>query len=158
MIKRTPQEWADITGCYVVRDRRHENFTLFKNKPKINHEEGWWYQEGDWGTLPIGAVPLEFRDIDWTHLYCPHPDNKSEGCYTDQAESDNKAQHQSEVYVHAEYSVVHDISLSGLFSKVNDRINNGWKLQGGVAVEYLPESDGYKEGSEIFYQAMVRGV
>ena len=144
MNSRTPQEWADWTGCYVVRDQLRERFTLFKNKPEINHEEGLWCQAGDWGELPVGAVPKEFKALDWTTLYEPR-------------KADN-APHQSEVFIHGEYALVGGDSQTDLSGKVNVMMNHGWKLQGGVAVEHLPISDGYVNDRCFFYQAMVRGL
>ena len=112
MNSHTPQEWADITGCYVVRDQLRERFTLFKNKPEINHEEGLWCQAGDWGELPVGAVPKEFRALDWTTLYEPR-------------KADN-APHQSV----KEYVLVLDFDQEDLAQKVSEMLNNGWNLYG----------------------------
>lgn len=137
MNQHTPQEWADITGCFVVRDQLRERFTLFKNKPEINHEEGLWCQAGDWGELPVGAVPKEFRALDWTTLYEPR-------------KADN-APHQSEVFIHKEYRIVKahkEINPEAFAQGVAVWLNSGWKPCGGIAFD--------KEGCP--YQAMVRGV
>lgn len=85
-------------------------------------------------------------------------DNKPDSYYQDSPISDNKPGHASEVFIHKEYNVVKDETLPGLAAKVAHRMKNGWKLQGGVAVEHLPIADGYADDGSYFYQAMVRGV
>lgn len=138
MNQHTPQEWADITGCYVVRDQLRERFTLFKNKPEINHEEGLWCQVGDWGELPVEAVPKEFKALDWTILYEPR-------------KADN-APHQSEVFIGERYVLLGEFQPSSLMQKVEDYLNKGFKLYGNPWTG--PDSNyGY-----IHYQAMVRGL
>lgn len=138
MNQHTPQEWADITGCYVARDQLRERFTLFKNKPEINHEEGLWCQAGDWGELPVGAVPKEFRALDWTTLYEPR-------------KADN-APHQSEVFVHKEYKLIPAFEPVLLENSVSARLNDGFTLYGNP---FVVEDKAY--GSMII-QAMVRGL
>ena len=105
MNSHTPQEWADITGCFVVRDQLRERFTLFKNKPEINHEEGLWCQAGDWGELPVGAVPKEFKALDWTILYEPRKGVK-------------------------EYVLVAESEPEELEKEVAKMLDNGWNLYG----------------------------
>ena len=145
MNQHTPQEWADITGCYVARDKNRCCFTLYESKPEPNFKEEWWCNMGeDFGDLPYGAVPEEYYTHDWTHLYEPR-------------KADN-APNQSEVFIHGEYALVGGDSQTDLSGKVNVMMNHGWKLQGGVAVEHLPISDGYVNDRCFFYQAMVRGV
>jgi len=46
-----------------------------------------------------------------------------------------------------EYTVLKETKLDRLITMVNQYINNGWRPQGGVAI------DGYTN----FYQAMVKG-
>ena len=133
MNQHTPQEWADITGCYVVRDQLRERFTLFKNKPEINHEEGLWCQAGDWGELPVGAVPKEFRTLDWTILYEPR-------------KRDN-APHQSV----KEYVLVEESDPEELEKEVTRMLDNGWSLYGSPFT-----SPGGRFGF-FYYQAMIRG-
>ena len=153
MNKHTPQEWADITGCYVVRDRRDENFTLFKNKPEINHEKEWWYQKGDWGALPIGAVPLEFRDLDWTTLYEPQKKDPIEVFKDIQSRRNIDSEpnpHASEVYVGPEYKMLcGDEAGDGGYigDMVNGYLAKGWQLYGAPFY-----------GNGYIWQAMVRGV
>lgn len=145
MNSHTPQEWADITGCYVARDRDCRTFDLYEEKPEINIKRGWWDDTGsNIGTLPYGAVDVDLDTHDWTTLYEPR-------------KADN-APHQSEVFIHREYALVGGDSQTDLSGKVNVMMNHGWKLQGGVAVEHLPISDGYADDRSFFYQAMVRGV
>ena len=47
-----------------------------------------------------------------------------------------------------EYTVLKETTLDRLITMVNQYINNGWRPQGGVAI------DGYTH----FYQAMVKGA
>ena len=105
MNQHTPQEWADITGCFVVRDQLRERFTLFKNKPEINHEEGLWCQAGDWGELPVGAVPKEFHSQDWTILHAPR-----------------KAR--------TEYMLIEESDPDRLAANVTRMLKDGWNLYG----------------------------
>ena len=79
------------------------------------------------------------------------PDFKDSG-------SKDSAPHQSQVHTHQEYVVAEAKRAQDLAKKVNVMLDHGWKPQGGIAIEYLPESDGYPEGSEIFYQALTRGI
>ncbi len=152
MIKRTPQEIADFFGCYVVQDRGSKMFNLYLHKPTISMQFGWWTDDDSIERqFPVSDVKIP-SDHDWTHLYEPHSDNKSEACYADQDYSDNKSD------ARKEYAIVEGKRTQDIAGKVNVMLDHGWNPQGGIAVEYLPESDGYKEGSEIFYQAMVRGV
>lgn len=105
MNQHTPQEWADITGCYVVRDQIREKFELFKNRPEINHEEGCWSQTGDWGELPHGAVPEEFYYHDWTTLYEPRKTK-------------------------AEYVLLEEPGSDRLAAEVTRMLKDGWSLYG----------------------------
>lgn len=84
----------------------------------------------------------------------------SEAYYPDFKDSGSKdsAPHQSQVHTHQEYIVAEAKRAEDLAKKVNVMLDHGWKPQGGIAIEYLPESDGYAEGSEIFYQALTRGL
>ena len=160
MIKRTPQEIADFFGCYVAQDG-NGYWHMFNMKPTLikstcvnPNVKAWYLNDHDcvrYACLYEGWVDVP-SDHDWTHLYEPHPDNKSDGCYADKADSDNKPGERKE------YAIVEGKRTQDLAGKVNVMLDHGWNPQGGIAVEYLPESDGYKEGSEIFYQAMVRGV
>lgn len=132
--KRTPQEWADITGCYVVCDRGRGCFDLYEEKPEINTKEGWWEDTGgNVGCLPRGAVDVDLDTQDWTTLYEPR-------------KADN-APHQSEVFINQEYLVLQEDSLTDISSAVSLMISKGYRPAGGVAC-----SDGY------FYQAMTRGI
>lgn len=139
MNQHTPQEWADITGCYVVRDQLHEKFELFNDRPEINYEEGFWSQTGDWGELPHKAVPEKFYYQDWTILYEPR--------------KQDSAPHQSEVFIHKEYATVLGFDIDELNAKISRLMNEGWKPIGNA---------GYTEelisGFAHWHQAMVRGV
>ena len=165
MIKRTPQEIADFFGCYVAQNEKGR-WKLYCAKPILfkgmDNKIDW---DSDYDQAPIMGCTVDIpADHDCKHLYEPHgkegkteenfpnPDNKSESCYSDQADSDNNPG------APKEYAIVEGKRTQDLAGKVNVMLNHGWKPQGGIAVEYLPESDGYKEGSEIFYQAMVKGV
>lgn len=83
-------------------------------------------------------------------------DNKAVSYSEKQADSDNKeAPHQSQVHVHQEYQVIADPGASNLFSRVNRLLADGWRPQGGIAVEHI---DGENDSGYILYQAMVRGL
>ena len=143
MNKRTPQEWADWTGGYVAQDKDKDWF-LYRDKPEIDTHRGHWKTENAYYiSIPKGLIDIP-ADHDWTTLYEPR-------------KADN-APHQSEVFIHGEYALVGGDSQTDLSGKVNVMMNHGWKLQGGVAVEHLPISDGYVNDRSFFYQAMVRGL
>ena len=143
MIKRTPQEIADFFGCYVAQDEAGSWF-LYQDKPALINES--W-------SVPENSILLRNEEL------INVPGNHHWRClYEPRMQKPERPDHASEVFIHKEYVVAEGNRTQDLSRKVNILLNHGWKLQGGVAVEYLPESDGYKEGSEIFYQAMVRGV
>ena len=158
MNRRTPQEIADFFGSYVASDRNGQWF-MFKVKPDINKAQGWWTagKEEEESMLSHRMVIVP-SNHDWTHLYEPHSDNKSESSYADQADSDNKPDHLGEVYSEREYTVIDAGHPYGVIGIVNDYMSKGWKPVGGIAVEHLPIADGYINDSAHFYQAMVRGV
>lgn len=161
MIKRTPQEIADFFGCYVSQNFSGDWF-VHMDKP-VMHKGAWISHNGIGFPNQLVEAP---DDHDWAILYEPQPcsveapvsDNKGSSYSRESVIPDNKPDHSSEVFIHKEYVVVEGNRTQDLSKKVNVFLKHGWKLQGGVAVEYLPESDGYKEGSETFYQAMVRGI
>lgn len=141
MNSHTPQEWADWTGCYVVQSKEG-GWYLLSRKPKLDGNN-WWGNEEP--AIRIDERLVSFSaNHDWTTLYEPR-------------KADN-APHQSEVFIHREYALVGGDSQTDLSGKVNVMMNHGWKLQGGVAVEHLPISDGYADDRSFFYQAMVRGL
>ena len=152
MEKHTPQKWADLTGCYVARDKNRRCFTVYANKPIPNYKEGWWSNlDGDYGELPTAAVPEKYYSDDWTTLYEPH--NKSEANSQNQPEVDNKAPHQSEVHVEKEYVLLCEFQPNALMQKVNELLKDGFKLYGNPWTGPDPTY-----GQTIHYQAMVRGV
>ena len=138
MNSHTPQEWADITGCYVARDRDRQCFDLYEEKPEINNKEGWWEDTvGNVGSIPRDLVKEDLDTYDWTTLYEPR-------------KADN-APHQSEVFIHKEYRIVKahkEINPEAFAQGVEVWLNSGWDPCGGLAFD--------KEGCP--YQAMVRGV
>lgn len=168
MIKRTPQEIADFFGCYVVQSGENGDWYAMLYKP-TRHENGWAY------TFVTDVMVINEQLIssstnhDWTHLYephntheltheermeAPHSDNKSDACYADKADSDNKAQHQSEVFAHRGYCVIRNETAAGLSAQASRLIDKGYEPVGGVAI-------GYEHGvslRQFFYQAMARGV
>ena len=145
MIKRTPQEIADFFQCYVAQNR-DGSWHMFFGRP-YSTTIHWCLYDSTEGSMEIDACAVDVPTNHlWTMLYEPR------------MQKPEKPDHASEVFIHKEYVVVEGNRIQDLSKKVNTLLNHGWKLQGGVAVEYLPESDGYKEGSEVFYQAMVRGV
>ena len=153
MIKRTPQEWADITRCYVARDRDSQSFALYTHKPEINPKFNWWDDTGaDSGNLPVDAVDVDLDTHNWTKLYEPSA-NSSE---ISKSKQDN-APHQSEVYVHKEYALLAANHPEKLAKQVTARLNEGWTLAGSIFVEHLSSNEGYVEDC-VIYQAMVRGL
>lgn len=66
--------------------------------------------------------------------------------------------HIGEVYIHKEYDVISSDDLSRMKHDISALMEQGWKLQGGIAVEHLSMADGYVNDVPVFYQAMVRGV
>ena len=164
--KRSPQEIADFFQCYVVQASKYEgsSFRCSDEKPKFGPDGEYWVLKR-WVEIPDELIKIPENHI-WTQLYEPQPysveapvsDNEGSSYSKESVFIDNKPDHASEVFIHKEYVVAEGRRTQDLSKKVNMLLNHGWKLQGGVAVEYLPESDGYKEGSEIFYQAMVRGL
>ena len=134
MIKRSPQEIADFFGCEIEIVSYEKAIALWETgKIKCFGR--------------IGLEALISSDSEWKKSYKPR-----------NADSVNKPDHSSEVFIHKEYVVAEGSRTQDLSKKVNTLLSHGWKLQGGVAIEHLPESDGYAEGSAVFYQAMVRGV
>lgn len=143
MNQHTPQEWADITGCYVARDRDRQCFDLYEEKPEINNKEGWWEDTvGNVGSIPRDLVKEDLDTYDWTTLYEPR-------------KVDN-APHQSEVFIHKEYKVFCADNLKELQDKVTLAIHDGWEPQGSVFVQ--DRSNVARVEFAFFYQAMVRGL
>ena len=139
MNQHTPQEWADITGCYVARDKNRCCFTLYESKPEPNFKEEWWCNMGeDFGDLPYGAVPEEYYTHDWTHLYEPR-------------KADN-APHQSEVFIGERYVLLGEFQPDSLMQKVEEYLDKGFKPYGNPFVINV-ERYGY-----MLHQAMVRGL
>lgn len=144
MIRRTPQEIADFFGCYVARDKGRRCFTIYTDKPERNDEQEWWSNpSGEYGELPFGVVDVIFREEDWTKLYEPNPDNKS---------NDSKPDHLGEVYIHKEYVLLGEFDPNLLMQKINEYLNKGYKLYGN------PWTGPNTNCGYIHYQAMVRGV
>lgn len=138
MIKRTPQEIADFTGCYVAKAKgRTKLLFLYEKRPPLT---------GNWSRLyePQKIISPESTVIN---------EESGRNC-----QKDDLCPHQSEVHTHREYAVIEAKRAHDLANKVNVMLACGWEIQGGIAIEYLPESDDYEEGGEFFYQAMVRGV
>ena len=91
MIKRTPQEIADFTGCYVAQDF-DGSWMAYETKPTMNkYKKHWTLKDGVGAMLIIHRNMLDIpEDHHWTKLYEPHPDNKSGAYYQKTPESDNK--------------------------------------------------------------------
>ena len=141
MIKHTPQEIADFFGCYVAQNRNGAWFG-FPEKPdrygdswRIGTRNGIFYI-----MEPLLDTP---SDHDWTHLYEPNPDNKSDACYADQDDSDNKDNPPGR----RDYTAVRAVDVESLSMEVGWYVNDGWEPQGGIACD-----------GTYCYQAMVRGV
>ena len=161
MIKRTPQEIADIFGCYVAQTATGYWF-LSEEKPPLR-SYGWITR--DRYDLPDGFVNVP-EGHSWDHLYEPQgkegktegdlpyftetadSDNKQDAYSEKQADSDNKeAPHQSQVHVHQEYAVFRAEDIQELEAVVNESIPEGWMPTGGIVIH-----------NDLFYQAMVRGA
>lgn len=150
MIKRTPQEIADFFGCYVAQDTTGYWF-VYENKPRPSAIYKLWNcSTGDRSCILSRLIDVPFNH-DWRCLYEPQSGNQGKT-------EEDFPNHISEVYTHKEYKIIADNDPHKLINKVTKRLNEGWKPQGGVAVEHLPISDGYVDDVAIFYQAMVRGV
>ena len=163
MIKRTPQEIADFFGCYVFEAETEGDFYVTKQRP-IKDCDCYVIRAGDEAL----GISSEFIRLTIGHyqsrLYEPHgkegkteedfpnPDNKSNACYEDQADSDNKPNRLGEVYTHKEYVLLCEFQPGPLMQKVNELLQDGFRLYGNPWTG--PDSNyGY-----IHYQAMVRGV
>ena len=175
MIKRLPQEIADFFECYVAQDKSGDWY-LYEKAPAIDLSKAIW-TDGGVSTRGMSDTFMDFPEgHDWTKLYGPQGNQgKSEGdfpCSTERADSDNKeapysekqadsdnkeAPHQSQVHVHAEYCIVTNVNPVGLSGHVRELVSEGWRPQGGVAVEHLPKSEGYVQDC-CYHQAMVRGM
>lgn len=132
MNKHTPQEWADITGCYVAQDK-NGLWYLYRDKPGKDSLLCRWITVNRFYMCLLERLVDIPADHDWTHLYEPQ-------------KADN-APHQSEVFINQEYLVLQEDSLTDISSAVSLMISKGYRPAGGVAC-----SDGY------FYQAMTRGI
>ena len=132
MNQHTPQEWADITGCYVAQDSTGY-FFLYEDKPvRSSLYNLWQCRTGDRCCLLSKLINVP-DGHDWTTLYEPR-------------KADN-APHQSEVFIHQEYKVIPAQASGSLNVKVNQLLAEGWKLYGSP----------FSRQFDI-YQAMVRGV
>lgn len=161
MIKRTPQEIADFTGCYVAQTATGYWF-LSEEKPPL--------RSYGWITRDRYDLPDVFVDVpeghSWDHLYEPRgkegkteedfpcsgkqadSDNKQDAYSGKPADSDNKeAPHQSQVHVHQEYAMLSYYSSESLAKAVNGFLGDGWKLYGNPFA-----------GENCLYQAIVRGL
>ena len=160
MIKRTPQEIADFTGCYIAQDF-DGSWMAYEIKPTMNKTKRYWILKDSVGAmLIIHSNMLDIpEDHDWMHLYEPQNiTQKSEDINAESGENRQKLDlcpHQSEVYVQKEYRIVQALSVEGLAAKVANMMENGWKLQGGVSAQPLNDAD---DNLHTFHQAMVRGV
>ena len=146
MKKRTPQEFADFTGCYMVQSKEGLWY-LLNRKPEV--EGNNWIGNGEYAIRIDEMLISVSANHDWTHLYEPH--NKSETNYQNQPEVDNKAPHQSEVYIGERYVFLIAYEAKELASKVERYLADGYSLYG---------SPGVKSGglaANIYFQAMVRG-
>ena len=132
MIKRTPQEIADFFGYYVFSTDA-KTWYVAHEAPKLR-ATGWICKK--YNRLPPKIIDVP-SDYDWTHLYEPH--NKSDACFADRADSDNK---------HHEYMIVTGNNYEYMNVLIsNYRAEDGWRPQGGIY---------FHDG--VFYQAMVRGI
>ena len=168
MIKRTPQEIADIFGGYVWRTPFLGMWVICDKRPIFKGD--YWVQTDD--SLPEELPPFMIDrpvNSDLTKLYEPSAktseissnyqktkdsDNKPDSYYQDSPISDNKPDHLGEVYTHKEYGIVESTAIPSLCHKMAHRLENGWTPIGGLVIS---EPLG-KDDLPIFYQAVVRGV
>lgn len=143
MVRHSPQEVADFFGVYVAQDNEGKQWNLFADKPQ--RIGNCWYAELEDGGVDYGMDITDFIDVsanhDWRTLYEPHTHEK-----THEKRMDN-APHQSEVHTHREYIIMCADNRITLEQYVIDKINHGWELSGGIAVD-----------KGLFYQTIVRGV
>ena len=143
MIKRTPQEIADIFQCYVAMNQDGAWY-MFEEKPE-RQERTWRINSKHFAYLHSKLIDIPFP-CDWTHLYEPRPYSEKS------ADSENKPDHLGEVYTHKEYVLLGEFQPGLLMQKVNELLQDGFRLYGNPWTG--PDSNyGY-----IHYQAMVRGV
>ncbi len=167
MIKRTPQEIADFFQCYVAQQGCGD-WTLFNKRPSLRKNfgmMGWEMNDHDNGYSWIinGWVDAP-ADYEWTHLYEPQgkegktsgnfpcSDNKSKVCYSDQAASENKPDHTSEIYTEKEFKLIPAFDPARLEAMISDYLNDGFTLYGNP---FVVEDRKY---GPMIIQAMVRGV
>ncbi len=149
MIRRTPQEIADFFGCYVFQGRARDNFYMTKGKPEWNGADFCLHSDGMLSLIDKAVVDIP-TDHDWTHLYEPKMVSAETAHTTD-------TPHLGEIYTHREYCIIAENKPSELMSKVTEKLDDGWALAGGIAVEHLSSNEGYVQEC-LLYQAMVRGV
>ena len=167
MIKRTPQEIADFWQCYVAMDKNGEWYA-FSKKPELGsvNPSRWDNEDESCQYVCITGFVECDTDHDWTKLYEPYDSRMQNPFYALADEfitkakkagflDDDTAPHQSQVHTHQEYQVIADPDASNLFSRVNRLLADGWRPQGGIAVEHI---DGENDSGYILYQAMVRGL
>ena len=174
MIKRTPQEIADMLMAYVAQDQAG-GWYAYNSAPRRDSRS--WYDGADASIgLNVSHMIETPANHDWTVLYSPnfgtnqqadegispesgdagsnfgnnaHPDNKVESYYQNRPDFDNK--HQYEVHAQKEYRIVtahKEIDPESFAKGVMAWVERGWVPAGGISFD--------KQGRP--YQAMVRGV
>lgn len=155
MIRRSPQEIADFFGCYVAQDEAG-CFMIYSEKPEFILEDEMYGVKNVWvmANKPEGVfeyitslvdVPT---DHDFHRLYEPNLSEKpTDSVGSAKNETTTKAPHQSEVHTHREYIIMCADNRITLEQYVIDKINHGWELSGGIAVD-----------KGFFYQTIVRGI
>lgn len=155
MIKRTPQEIADFFQGYIAQDRDGKWYIYFE-KPVLGPD--LWISAGGMAISLNRFIKEEFEH-DWTILYEPRNITPESGNINSKSgencQKSDLCPHQSAVHTHQEYQVIADPDASNLFSRVNRLLADGWRPQGGIAVEHI---DGENDSGYILYQAMVRGL
>lgn len=157
IIKRSPQEIADIFQCYVVQASKYEgsSFRCSAEKPKLSPDGERWEMKS-WIDIPDELIEIPENHI-WTQLYEPQPcsgeasvpDNKKASYSKESVIPDNK-DHSSEVHIGDRYVLLGEFQPDELMQKVEEHLNNGFKLYGNPFTG--PDTSyGY-----IHYQAMVR--
>lgn len=77
MKKRTMQEWADFTGCYVVREGETDNIIFCATLPTIDYEIEGWNASSPWAEVSCDFV-ADFAEHDWRVLVEPHAEASHE--------------------------------------------------------------------------------
>lgn len=54
-----------------------------------------------------------------------------------------------------EYDIIFEIEYDNFFKKINERLNNGWKLQGGICIVIKYVNNGYFKGNKYYFSQAI---